>query len=294
MGCGKLDFHGITVHRTGRRNRFALHRPPGGLMRAEERIAAVPPAGVTTARRRSGRVILAGGLGVLMLFGIAAMRLWPGTVVGTAEQLMSEVRGLGGIGLIAFGALQAFVAVSGVLPASLLGIAAGAVYGLVPGFLLAAVSTLAGAVLAFLISRSAFRPAVEGLCARRPRLRNLDALIAQDGWKLVCLLRVNPVMPFSATSYVLGLSSIGMGEYLVGTLASLPALLGYVFLGTLADASLSALATGAGPFRWVVIGVDGITTLALTIHLGSIVARLGSFGGEAPGGGAGQSGERGT
>jgi uncharacterized membrane protein YdjX (TVP38/TMEM64 family) len=252
-------------------------------MLAEDRIAVVPPAGVSTSRR-PGRVILAGGLGALMLFGIAAMRLWPGTVIDTAEHLIGVVRGLGGIGLIAFGALQALVAVSGVLPASLLGIGAGAVYGLVPGFLLAAVSTLVGAVLAFLLSRSAFRPAVEGLCARRPRLRNFDALIAQDGWKLVCLLRINPVMPFSATSYVLGLSSIGMGEYLVGTLASLPALLGYVFLGTLADASLSAVATGAGPFRWVVIGVGVVTTLALTIHLGSIVARLGSFGGEAAGG----------
>ena len=219
-----------------------------------------------------------------MLFGIAAMRLWPATVIGTAEHLMTEVRGLGGIGLIAFAVLQAFVAVSGVLPASLLGIAAGALYGLVPGFLLAAVSTLAGAELAFLLSRSAFRPAVERQCARHPRLRNFDALIARDGWKLVCLLRINPVMPFSATSYVLGLSSIGMRDYMMGTLASLPALLGYVFLGTLADASLAAVATGAGPFRWVVIGIGGVTTLALTVHLGSIVARLGSFGGEAPGG----------
>ena len=238
-------------------------------MRAEHGIAAAPPAGT-----RFGRGILAGALGVLLLFGIAVMRLWPGTVIGTAEHLIGQARDLGGIGLVAFAAAQAFVAVSGVLPASLLGIGAGVVYGLVPGFLLAAASTMVGAVLAFLLSRSVFRPAVEGMCARRPRLRNLDALIAEDGWKLVCLLRINPVMPFSATSYVLGLSSIGMGAYLVGTLASLPALLGYVFLGTLADASLSAAATGAGPVRWVVIGVGGVTTLALVFHLGGIVARL--------------------
>lgn len=54
-----------------------------------------------------------------------------------------------------------------------------------PGFLLAATSTLAGALLSFCLSRSLFRPAVETLVARRPRLRNLDALIARDGWKLV-------------------------------------------------------------------------------------------------------------
>jgi uncharacterized membrane protein YdjX (TVP38/TMEM64 family) len=69
---------------------------------------------------------------------------------------------------------------------------------------------------------------VERLAARRPRLRNLDALIGRDGWKLVCLLRISPVMPFSATSFALGLSSIGLCDYIVGTLASFPALSGYV------------------------------------------------------------------
>jgi uncharacterized membrane protein YdjX (TVP38/TMEM64 family) len=54
---------------------------------------------------------------------------------------------------------------------------------------------------------------VERLAALRPRLRNLDALIARDGWKLVCLLRVSPIMPFSATSLALGLSPIGLRDY---------------------------------------------------------------------------------
>jgi hypothetical protein len=78
----------------------------------------------------------------------------------------------------------------------------------VPGFLLAAASTMVGALAAFFLSRSLFRPTVERLIATRPRLRNFDALIAQDGWRLVCLLRISPVMPFSAASYMLGLSSI--------------------------------------------------------------------------------------
>jgi uncharacterized membrane protein YdjX (TVP38/TMEM64 family) len=232
-------------------------------------------------RLLSRAVVLAVALGVAMLGGVVGMQLWPDAVIDAAERLIFTARGLGGVGLVVFALLQAFIALSGILPASLLGIAAGTLYGVAAGFLLAAVSTMAGAVLAFLLSRSAFRPAVERVCARRPRLRNLDALVGRDGWKLVCLLRLSPVMPFAPTSYLLGLSSIGLRDYLLGTLASLPALLGYVFLGTLADAGLSVAKRGAGPWAWLALGLGAAATLALTVHLGRIVVRLGLFGASA-------------
>jgi uncharacterized membrane protein YdjX (TVP38/TMEM64 family) len=181
---------------------------------------------VTALRLPRRRLVLAVALPLVMAGGIVAMQVWPAAVFGSADRGVATARGLGGLGLVGFALLQAFIALSGILPASLLGIAAGTIYGVVPGLALAAISTLAGAMLAFLLSRSAFRPAIERLCARKPRLRNLDARIGRDGWKLVCLLRLSPVMPFAPTSYLLGLSSIGMRDYLVGTLASLPALLG--------------------------------------------------------------------
>jgi uncharacterized membrane protein YdjX (TVP38/TMEM64 family) len=224
------------------------------------------------------RVLLAVALPLVMAGGIAAMQLWPDAVFASADRIIAMARGLGGIGLVGFALLQAFIALSGILPASLLGIAAGTIYGVAFGFVLAAISTMAGAVLAFLLSRSTFRPAVERLCAHRPRLRNLDARIARDGWKLVCLLRLSPVMPFAPTSYLLGLSSIGMRDYLLGTLASLPALLGFVFLGTLADRGLAAARTGAGLWGWIAIGAGAAATLALTVYLGRIVVGLGFLG----------------
>ena len=125
-----------------------------------------------------------------MLLGIAAMWLWPTVVIGTAGSVTAAVRDMGTMGAVAFTILQAFIAMSGILPASLLGVAAGAFFGLVSGFLLTAVSTMVGAVLAFLLSRSSLRPAIERMTQRRPRLAELDAALAGDGWKLVCLLRI--------------------------------------------------------------------------------------------------------
>jgi uncharacterized membrane protein YdjX (TVP38/TMEM64 family) len=104
-------------------------------------------------------------------------------------------------------------------------------------------------------------------------------MVARDGWKLVCLLRISPIMPFSATSYALGLSSIRLGSYLLGTLASLPALFGYVFMGSLADASLSALQTGAGPVKWGLLVLGVVATVALTVYIGQIGMRAGLVSG---------------
>lgn len=223
----------------------------------------------------SGRGLLGCGLAGVIVVGMVAAWAAPERGIGVAEKLIHIVSGLGIRGAVVLAVLQVFVAVSGVFPASLLGVAAGAIYGLVPGFLLAGGSTLAGAILSFFLSRSLFRATVERLVARRPRLLDLDALIARDGWKLVCLLRVSPIMPFSATSFALGLSAVGLRDYVIGTLASLPALCGYVFIGTLTDTSLSAWATGASPVRLVLLGICGLATLVLIIRLGQIAMKLG-------------------
>jgi len=220
------------------------------------------------------------GIVVVAVFGVAAVGaglawLAPGGLMGVADGAVRDLRGLGAAGAALFGLMQVFVALSGVLPASMLGVAAGAAYGLWPGFLLASVCTMAGAELAFFLSRSLMRPFVERLMATRPKLRSFDALVAHDDWRLACLLRISPVMPFSLTSYTLGLSSIGWRGYSLGTLASLPSLFGYVLIGALADAGLSAWSAGASPVRWAVLGAGIVATLVLTVRLGQIVRKLG-------------------
>jgi uncharacterized membrane protein YdjX (TVP38/TMEM64 family) len=198
-------------------------------------------------------------VGARMAVGLAVLAIaaWisPAGLIAATDASVRTLRNLGFVGAVVFGILQVLVSVSGILPASLLGVAAGGIYGLVPGFLLAAASTIAGALVAFFLSRSLFRPTVERLIATRPR--------------------ISPVMPFAVTSYMLGLSSIDLRSYIIGTLASLPALCGYVFIGTLADTSLSAGMTGADPLRWILLGIGGAATLVLTIRFGHIVRRLG-------------------
>jgi uncharacterized membrane protein YdjX (TVP38/TMEM64 family) len=229
---------------------------------------------VTARALTPARLALGVALVLLMAGGLVAARLWPDAILAATEAALLRLRGMGMLGWLVLGAVQMAVAVFGVLPASLIGVAAGVVYGTWLGFAISAASTMAGAAAAFAISRSAFRPLVANLMRRRASLLALDDALAREGWRFVCLVRISPVMPFAPTSYVLGLSAVSWRDYLGGTLASLPALFGYVFLGAIADEGLLAWQRGAGPLRWTMLGVGLLAVGVLTWRLGAILRRI--------------------
>ena len=225
---------------------------------------------ISRASSQRGVMLTAIVVAAVVLTCLAMGIVRPGVLTTEAQRFLDAARNAAAPGFAAFVVLQLIVAASGILPASVLGVAAGTAYGLPLGFLLAALGTMAGALVSFGLSRSLFRDAIARQLARRPGLARFDALLAQDGWRIVCLLRVSPVMPFAATSYVLGMSAVGIQAYVLGTLASLPALLGYVYIGTLADAGLSLWTTGAAPLQWAFLGFGGFATAVLTLIIGRL------------------------
>ena len=130
-------------------------------------------------------ITLAGAL-ILSRFGLSVAADWSHNLA-----LWAETSGPGG--WATFMLAQVLIAMIGLVPASLLGIAAGAVYGVVLGFALTAAGTLVGGWISFMLARSLLRPWVERLLARRgpSRLARLDAEVTRDGWRFVCLLRVS-------------------------------------------------------------------------------------------------------
>ena len=218
--------------------------------------------------------ITGAALVLVVAAGILAARLWPHQLAAasTAASRIEHSLGLAGWAL-AFG-LQLVIALCGVLPASLGAITAGVAYGIVPAFLLSGTATLAGALIAFRLSRSLFKPVIERTLRRRPRLDRIDVAVAEEGWRLVCLLRLSPLMPFAVTSYALGLTSLTMRDYLLGTLASLPALLGYVVLGRLAGLGTVAASSGhAQRLHWALLALAVAATAVLTLRIGRLLRR---------------------
>lgn len=235
---------------------------------AEQALDARRPA--IAARLAAALILLS-----LVVVGVVVVRLWPDQVNRLIARTVEIERTLGATGWLLAALAQVLIALCGILPASVGALAAGLLYGVAGGFLLSATGTLIGAALAFLLARSLFRPLIARTLMRRRRIAHLDQAVARDGWRLVCLLRISPVMPFAMTSYALGLTSLDWRAYAIGTLASLPALLGYVVLGHLSGAGLDALsAPAARPLHWLLLLLAIAATALLTLRLGRIVRQL--------------------
>lgn len=210
-------------------------------------------------------------VGLALLASALSNSISPAATGALLQKARTFVGGAGPAGPLAMVALVVLSALSGLLPVSLLAVAAGAIFGLLPGFLLAASGCLLGAATAFRLSRSLFRPLIERRLPRDHRLHWLDERVSQDGWKIVCLLRLSPVVPFSVASYLLGLSSIGFRDFLGGTLACLAPLFCYVLLGTLGDVGLTLWAKGENPLRWGLLEAGVVATLLLAAHLARLM-----------------------
>ena len=79
------------------------------------------------------RIVL-GFLIVFLAAGLLAPQAWRTGLLVDVQALVETLRGLGAAGVVATATLQGVVAASGILPASFLGMAAGATYGFVVVF----------------------------------------------------------------------------------------------------------------------------------------------------------------
>lgn len=174
----------------------------------------------------------------------------------------------------AFALGQTLVAACGILPASIIAAMAGALLGFGPGLAISAVSTMLGGWIAFALSRTALRRWITPILQRHASFSRLDHAMTCEGWRMVTLLRISPVMPFALTSYGLGLTRISQRDFLAGTLASLPSLAGYVALGALGKEGLRLEDAGLDVWRWVMLLAGAGVVLYCLYRLRKIMTRL--------------------
>ena len=204
-------------------------------------------------------VAIAMGLVVLLVLGRAAG--------GYVQDFAQWVDGLGfwGPAVFVFGYVIAVVAF---VPASLLTMGAGAIFGIVDGVIYVFVAATAGSCLAFLVSRYLARSAVERKLEGKPKFAAIDRAVAAEGLKIVFLLRLTPAVPFNLLNYALGLTRVRFTDYGIASVGMLPGTLLYVYSGKLAGdvaalAGNPAAARGWGYYSVLALGL--VATLAVTI-----------------------------
>ncbi len=159
-----------------------------------------------------------------------------------------------------------------VIPASILTLAAGFVFGLPLGVVLVSIGSVLGASAAFLVGRFFARDWVAKRIASLPRFRALDQATRHEGFVIVFLTRLSPLFPFNLINYGLALTSVRFRDYFLASwIGMLPATILYVYIGSVAK-DLTELTSG-GVQRGVVGRVLLFVGLAATVLLTIIITR---------------------
>jgi uncharacterized membrane protein YdjX (TVP38/TMEM64 family) len=213
--------------------------------------------------------VLAAIVGVMIL-------IWLGRQLGSyVPQFASWVESLGVWGSLVFIAGYTIATIA-FIPGSLLTLAAGAIFGLVRGTILVFFGASFGAAGAFLVARYVARGWVEAKIESKPRFQTIDRAVAEQGRKIVFLLRLSPIFPFNLLNYALGLTKVRFGDYLIACLGMIPGSFLYVYYGK-ALGSLAAVAGGAQTERdagyWVVLSLGLLATVVVTALVTRIARR---------------------
>lgn len=129
------------------------------------------------------------------------------------------------------------------IPAVILAIGAGFLFGGPLGALLALSCRPLGALVVFLVSRYIAHDLVQRWIQGWERFERLDQLTSQKPWRVVTVMRLFPVIPFNLANYVFGLTQVDWKRYTLATALGVgPGTLFYVYIGTAASDLTRALA----------------------------------------------------
>jgi uncharacterized membrane protein YdjX (TVP38/TMEM64 family) len=155
------------------------------------------------------------------------------------------------------------------IPGSILTLGAGFVFsaafgslgaGLLVGSAVVFTGASAGALVSFLVGRYVGREWVTRVLVRKYNLVAAleGALQGRKGLRIMCLLRLAPIIPFNAINYIAGATPLSLMHYTMALLAIFPGTVLYVFLGASAGSLTDSMSSGSDPTVTIIVVVVGL------------------------------------
>jgi uncharacterized membrane protein YdjX (TVP38/TMEM64 family) len=104
----------------------------------------------------------------------------------------------------------------------------------------------------------------------------VDRAIAKHGWKVVLLLRISPLLPYTISNYVYGLTAVDFVHYLIASAVGIvPMVAVYVSIGAAGREAVLASAGGTqhNTVELVVLAVGVLFTVAAAILIARAARR---------------------
>ncbi|XP_019051900.1 PREDICTED: uncharacterized protein LOC104589491 isoform X2 [Nelumbo nucifera] len=176
--------------------------------------------------------LLAGLLLVGVVGGFASVGyLYKDQINTFLTQFSGFIEGYGPAGYALFVAVYAGLEILAI-PAIPLTMSAGLLFGTVIGTIIVSISGTVAATVAFLIARYFARERILKMVKGNKKFLAIDKAIGENGFRVVTLLRLSPLLPFSLGNYLYGLTSVKFIPYVLGSwLGMLPGTWAYVCAG---------------------------------------------------------------
>lgn len=208
-------------------------------------------------------------LGVLTVFVFAAAYGLSHFNADTLQQLFAALQNDPMRYVLAFWILY-IAAVVFMLPGMVLAVGAGATYGFYVGSAIIWTATSIGQTLAFLLGRYLFRDAVASwLLQRVERFSSIEEAVAREGWKLVFLLRISPLVPYNVLNYLLAVTPVSLSSFaLPSAVAIIPWTAGFAYIGSVSSNVVDVIKGSTSrhvSLGWMIVSLLGMVVVACTV-----------------------------
>jgi uncharacterized membrane protein YdjX (TVP38/TMEM64 family) len=177
---------------------------------------------------RYAKVVL---VALIVIAVVVALRFLP--IGAWLMRFQSYVRDAGPMGYVVYALGYGLIAL--IIPGSVLTIGAGAIFGVVGGTLVVLVGATITSTIAFILARTILRRRIERITAKNAKFKAVDQAISREGTKIVLLVRLAAVFPYTLVNYAFGLTGIRLGPYVGATaIGILPGTIAFVYIGAAA------------------------------------------------------------
>ncbi|MFC1674534.1 TVP38/TMEM64 family protein [Candidatus Omnitrophota bacterium] len=129
-----------------------------------------------------------------------------------------------------------YILISGVvIPAVILNIITGTLFGIFWGMMIVTVGSAVSSSIKFFLARYLLRESITRKIERNDKLKAIDQIIEKDGWKILLILRNVPVVNSMLLNYICGITRMKFMDFTVASvIGRLPLSAVCVYLGYVA------------------------------------------------------------
>ena len=205
------------------------------------------------------------GIGIvaalLILFAISLLVEF-GPVSGGVEHFRAQLLSYGPWAVLISAGLMIGQAIIAPLPANVVTITNGLVFGPVWGAFLSWITTLIGASLCFLLARNFGKPFAEKIVG--DSVHKAEKFFKKYGLHAMFVVRIVPFVPFDAVSYVAGLVGVRFSSFLLATsIGIIPSVIVYSVVGSVVP----------NLYWWILVGMLTISFVGIIVGLVMVTRR---------------------